>query len=44
MLVYVAVHSGKLWNLANKYYNQNIMQTFVLNWASWTKNHNFDIR
>ena len=39
MPVYVAV----LWNL-NKYYDQNMQQKFVLNWASSTRNHNFEIR
>ena len=36
MPVYVAVLSQKLWNLTNKYYEQNMQQKFVLNWASST--------
>ena len=44
MPVYVAVLSQKLWNLTNKYYDQNMQQKFVLNWASSTRKHNFKIR
>ena len=44
MLVYVAALSQKLLNLTNKYYDQNMQQVSVLNWASSTKNHNFEIR
>ena len=44
MPVYVAVLSQKLWNLTSKYYDQNMQQDFVLNWASSTRNHNFEIR
>ena len=44
MPVYVAVLSQKLWKLTNKYYDQNMEQKFVLNWASSTRNHNFEIR
>ena len=44
MPVYVAVLSQKLWNLTNKYYDQNMQQKFVLNWASSARNHYFEIR
>ena len=44
MPVYVAVLSQKLWNLTNKYYDQNMQQKFVLNWASSTRKHNLEIR
>ena len=44
MPVYVAVLSQKLWNLTNKYYDQNMQQKFVLNWASSKRKHNFEIR
>ena len=29
MPVYVSVFSQKLWNLSNKYYDQNMQQKFV---------------
>ena len=44
MLVYVAALSQKLLNLTNKYYDQNMQQVSASNWASSTKNHNFEIR
>ena len=44
MLVYVAALSQKLLNLTNKYYDRNMQQVSALNWASSTKNHNFEIR
>ena len=43
MPVYVAVLSQKLWDLTNKYYDQNVQQNFVWTWASSTRNHNFEV-
>ena len=37
----VSICTQNLWNLTNKYYDQNMQQKLMFNWAFSTRNHNF---